>query len=138
MITTRKEFLDFLDRADKAVLWCDIEAEDWEDACQFAGLCYEDFDDPDWLFEALTLAASGWKYVDSYEATVLPADADFVKKRIIHQFEKGKKKARVVQVIHQKAEYSDTIYTIENNLSALDKDTLEELAKALTRKKKDE
>lgn len=48
------EFKEFMERADAAENWSDIEPEEWEDACECAGIDYHDYDDPDKLWCDLT------------------------------------------------------------------------------------
>lgn len=52
-ITTMKEFKQFLKDVDSADYWSDFEPKEWESACDFAGLSYYDYDDPDCLFDDL-------------------------------------------------------------------------------------
>ena len=52
-ITTMEKFKEFLKDVDSADSWNDFETEEWESACDFAGLNYHDYDDPDSLFDDL-------------------------------------------------------------------------------------
>ena len=52
-ITTMEQFKNFLKDVDAADYWSDFELEEWESACEFAGLNYHDYDDPDFIFSAL-------------------------------------------------------------------------------------
>ena len=52
-ITTGEQFKNFLMDVDAAAYWSDFEPEEWESACNFAGLNYHDYDDPDVLFSDL-------------------------------------------------------------------------------------
>lgn len=52
-ITTMEQFKEFLKDVDSADYWNDFEVEEWESACDFAGLKYHDYDDPDALFADL-------------------------------------------------------------------------------------
>ena len=52
-ITTMEKFKEFLEDVDSANYWDDFEPEEWESACNFAGLNYHDYDDPDFLFADL-------------------------------------------------------------------------------------
>ena len=52
-IVTIEQFKAFLKDVDAADYWNDFEAEEWESACDFAGLNYHDYDDPDSLFDDL-------------------------------------------------------------------------------------
>lgn len=52
-ITTMEEFKSFLKDVDAADFWDAYETEEWESACEFAGLDYHDYDDPDTLFDDL-------------------------------------------------------------------------------------
>lgn len=53
MITTTKEFKEFMKRADEADYWNDIEVEEWEDACEYVGLNYHDYEFPEFLWADL-------------------------------------------------------------------------------------
>ncbi len=48
------EFKEFMRRADEAENWSDIEVNEWETACKFAGIDYHSYDDPDRLWSDLT------------------------------------------------------------------------------------
>ena len=48
-----KELKEFVKDVDSADYWSDFETEEWESACEFAGLNYHDYDDPDFLFTDL-------------------------------------------------------------------------------------
>lgn len=52
-ITTMEQFKEFLKDVDSAGAWNGFETEEWESACDFAGLNYHDYDDPDVLFADL-------------------------------------------------------------------------------------
>lgn len=52
-ITTMEQFNGFLKDAGSADSWNDFETEEWESACEFAGLNYRDYNDPDYLFTDL-------------------------------------------------------------------------------------
>lgn len=52
-ITTMEQFKNFLKDVDAAETWDAFETEEWESACDFAGLNYHDYDDPDALFDDL-------------------------------------------------------------------------------------
>ena len=52
-ITTMEQFKEFLKDVDAADNWNDFETEEWESACDFAGLNYHDYNDPDFLFADL-------------------------------------------------------------------------------------
>ena len=52
-ITTMEQFKNFLKDVDAAETWNIFEAEEWESACEFAGLNYHDYDDPDLLLADL-------------------------------------------------------------------------------------
>lgn len=52
-ITTMEQFKEFLKDVDSADAWNDFETEEWKSACDFAGLNYDDYDDPDFLFTDL-------------------------------------------------------------------------------------
>ena len=52
-ITTMKEFKAFLNNVDSADFWNDFDYEEYKSACEFAGLNYHDYDDPDALFDDL-------------------------------------------------------------------------------------
>lgn len=52
-ITTMDELKEFVKDVDSADYWSDFETEEWESACEFAGLNYHDYDDPDFLFTDL-------------------------------------------------------------------------------------
>lgn len=52
-IVTMKEFKAFLKDVDSADFWDAFETEEWESACEFAGVNYHDYDDPDSLFSDL-------------------------------------------------------------------------------------
>ena len=52
-ITTTEQLKEFLKDVDVANYWSDFEVEEWESACEFAGLNYHDYDDPDSLFSDL-------------------------------------------------------------------------------------
>jgi hypothetical protein len=49
-IITLEQFKEFMKDVDSADRWDDFETEEWESACEFAGLNYHDYDDPDLLF----------------------------------------------------------------------------------------
>ena len=53
-ITTMEQFKNFLKDVDAAETWDTFESEEWESACEFAGLNYHDYDDPDLLFSDLS------------------------------------------------------------------------------------
>ena len=55
-ITTMKQFEDFLYTVDHADFWSVLEPEEYKSACDFAGLNYSDYKDPDSLFTDL------WKF----------------------------------------------------------------------------
>ena len=52
-ISTMEEFKEFLKDVDAADYWNDFEPEEWKSACDFVGLNYHDYDDPDALFDGL-------------------------------------------------------------------------------------
>ena len=52
-IVSMKEFKAFLKDVDSVDFWDVFETEEWESACDFAGLNYHDYDDPDSLFDDL-------------------------------------------------------------------------------------
>ena len=52
-ITTMEQFKNFLKDVDAAETWDAFETEEWESACEFAGINYHDYDDPDFLFDDL-------------------------------------------------------------------------------------
>ena len=52
-ITRMEEFKQFLKDVDSTDQWNDFEPEEWKSACDFAGLNYHDYDDPDFLFDDL-------------------------------------------------------------------------------------
>lgn len=52
-IVTMEQFKGFLKDVDAADYWNDFETEEWESACNFAGLNYHDYDDADSLFADL-------------------------------------------------------------------------------------
>ena len=52
-ITTMEQFKNFLKDVDVAGTWDAFEPEEWVSACEFAGLNYHDYDDPDVLFSDL-------------------------------------------------------------------------------------
>ena len=52
-IVTMEEFKAFLKAVDAADWWDDFSVEEWESACDFAGLKYHDYNDPDLLFTDL-------------------------------------------------------------------------------------
>ena len=49
-ITTMEQLKEFLKDVDAADYWSDFEPEEWESACEFAGLNYHDYDDSDSIF----------------------------------------------------------------------------------------
>ena len=49
-ITTMEQLKEFLKDVDAADYWSDFEPEEWESACEFAGLNYHDYDNPDSIF----------------------------------------------------------------------------------------
>lgn len=53
-ISTPDEFKEFMRRADAADTWDAMEPEEWESACEYVGLNYHDYDDPDTLLDDLT------------------------------------------------------------------------------------
>lgn len=59
MITTKEEYKEFLQRVEEAVAWDVIEPEEYEDACEYVGINYTDYDDPDELFKDLKKALRG-------------------------------------------------------------------------------
>lgn len=52
-IVSMEELKAFLKDVDSADFWDAFETEEWESACDFAGLDYHDYDDPDSLFSDL-------------------------------------------------------------------------------------
>ena len=52
-IKTMEELKEFLKDVDSAEYWDDFDTEEWESACDFAGLNYHDYEDPDLLFSDL-------------------------------------------------------------------------------------
>lgn len=46
-ITTQDEFNEFMATATNQEYWDDMEPEEWEAACEFAGIDYHDYEDPD-------------------------------------------------------------------------------------------
>ena len=52
-ITRMEEFKQFLKDVDSTDYWNDFEPEEWKSACDFAGLNYHNYDDPDFLFDDL-------------------------------------------------------------------------------------
>lgn len=52
-ITTMEQLKEFLKDVEVADHWNDFEVEEWESACDFAGLNYHVYDDPDLLFADL-------------------------------------------------------------------------------------
>lgn len=52
-ITTMEQFKNFLKDAEAAETWDAFESEEWGCACEFAGLNYHDYYDPDVLFAGL-------------------------------------------------------------------------------------
>ena len=58
MITTQKEFNEFMETAEKQEMWNDTEVEEWKAACDFAGIDYDNYDDPDEMWRDLCKA---WK-----------------------------------------------------------------------------
>lgn len=57
-ITTQEEFNEFMEEAEQQEMWNDTEVEDWKTACKFAGINYDDYDDPDTMWNDLCKA---WK-----------------------------------------------------------------------------
>ena len=55
-ITTQEEFNEFMKEAEQQEWWTDTEIEDWETACKFAGINYDDYDDPDMMWDDLCKA----------------------------------------------------------------------------------
>lgn len=53
-ISTPEEFKEFMKRADEAETWDAMEPEEWTSACEYVGLDYSDYDDPDRLWDDLT------------------------------------------------------------------------------------
>ena len=49
-ILSNPTYREFLKDVDSADYWNDFEVEEWESACEFAGLNYRSYDDPDFLF----------------------------------------------------------------------------------------
>ena len=47
-----------MEKAEKHEMWNDTEIEDWKAACDFAGIDYDDYDDPDEMWRDLCKA---WK-----------------------------------------------------------------------------
>lgn len=65
-ISTEKEFREFMKKADEADTWDAMEPDEWESACEYAGIKYSDYDNPDQMWEDL-----------QYELRVLDADNEF-------------------------------------------------------------
>lgn len=57
-ITMQEEFNEFMEKAEQQEFWNDTEVEDWKAACEFAGINYYDYDDPDTMWNDLCKA---WK-----------------------------------------------------------------------------
>lgn len=68
-IVTIEQFKAFLKDVESADYWNDFETEEWESACEFAGLHYNTYEDPDTLFDDLQNFA---KCYDSQEEFTSP------------------------------------------------------------------
>ena len=55
-IVTKADFKEFMKRVDEASSWSDIEPEEYESACEYAGINYYDYSDPDALYDDLCKA----------------------------------------------------------------------------------
>lgn len=53
-ITTEEEFKKFMAEAGAADYWDAMEPEEWKSACDYAGISYDDYDDPDCLWSDLS------------------------------------------------------------------------------------
>lgn len=49
----RSEFIEFMKRMEAADMWDAAEPEDWSKACEYAGINYSDYDDPDMMWRDL-------------------------------------------------------------------------------------
>ncbi len=67
---TSDEFKKFMEKADAADSWDAMEPYEWEAACEYAGLNYHDYDDPDKLWEDLCEQLE-------YDKRLLAADEEF-------------------------------------------------------------
>lgn len=52
-IASDEEFKEFMEEADKADYWDAMEPEEWSSACEYVGLDYRAYDDPDALWRDL-------------------------------------------------------------------------------------
>ena len=49
-ISTKEEFKAFMLDADAADMWDEMDPGEWKSACEYAGIDYNDYDDPDKLW----------------------------------------------------------------------------------------
>ena len=73
-ITTRKEYKEFLKAVDAAETWDAFEPEEYRSACEFVGLDFDRYTDPDELFRDLKKMANVDDFIDEFFKSV---DDDF-------------------------------------------------------------
>lgn len=60
-----KEFNQMMETAESQDMWDDTEPEQWEEMCDFAGINYGDYDDPDEMWKDLCKAWSVMQVVET-------------------------------------------------------------------------
>ena len=77
MIANITGYETFLQRALRAETWDEIAVDEWEEACDFAGIKYEAYDDPDELVDDMIYALAAMNG-DTLEKTTYSERCEYV------------------------------------------------------------
>ncbi len=69
-ISTRKEYKEFLKAVDAAETWNAFEPEEYRSACEFVGLDFDRYDDPNELYKDLVKMANVDDFINEFEKSV--------------------------------------------------------------------